>query len=76
VARGYRVVRFDNRDAGLSGRVTGKKRGNLLLAMAASALGLPVRTPYTLADMAGDTIGLMDRLGWSARMSSAPRWAA
>jgi pimeloyl-ACP methyl ester carboxylesterase len=63
VARGYRVVRFDNRDAGLSGRVTGKKRGNLLLAMAASALGLPVRTPYTLADMAGDTIGLMDRLG-------------
>ncbi len=63
VARGYRVIRFDNRDCGLSGRVTGKKRGNLLLAMAAAALGLPVRTPYTLEDMAGDTIGLMDRLG-------------
>jgi proline iminopeptidase len=31
--------------------------------MAASALGLPVRTPYTLEDMAGDVIGLMDRLG-------------
>ena len=63
VARGYRVIRFDNRDCGLSGRVVGKKRGNLLLAMAAAALGLPVRTPYTLEDMAGDTIGLMDRLG-------------
>ncbi|MCC7310181.1 MAG: alpha/beta fold hydrolase [Sulfuritalea sp.] len=63
VARGYRVIRFDNRDCGLSGRVAGKKRGNLLLAMAAAALGLPVRTPYTLEDMAGDTIGLMDRLG-------------
>ena len=63
VARGYRVIRFDNRDCGLSGRVTGKKRGNLLLAMAAAALHLPVRTPYTLEDMAGDTIGLMDRLG-------------
>lgn len=63
VARGYRVIRFDNRDCGLSGRVTGKKRGNLLLAMAAAALGLPVRTPYTLEDMAGDTIGLMDSLG-------------
>jgi proline iminopeptidase len=63
VARGYRVIRFDNRDCGLSGRVPGKKRGNLLLAMAAAALGLPVRSPYTLADMAGDTIGLIDRLG-------------
>lgn len=63
VARGYRVIRFDNRDCGLSGRTPGKKRGNLLLAMAAAALGLPVRSPYTLEDMAGDTIGLMDRLG-------------
>jgi len=63
VGRGYRVVRFDNRDCGLSGRAPGKKRANLLLAMAASALGLPVRTPYTLEDMAADTVGLMDRLG-------------
>jgi proline iminopeptidase len=63
VARGYRVVRFDNRDCGLSGRAPGKKRANLMLAMAAAALHLPVRTPYTLEDMAGDAIGLMDRLG-------------
>ena len=63
VERGYRVVRFDNRDCGLSGRTPGKKRANLMLAMAASALGLPVRTPYTLEDMAGDVTGLMDRLG-------------
>jgi len=63
VARGYRVLRFDNRDCGLSGRAPGKKRANLMLAMAASALGLPVRTPYTLEDMAGDAIGLMDKLG-------------
>jgi pimeloyl-ACP methyl ester carboxylesterase len=62
VARGYRVIRFDNRDCGLSGRVPTKKRANLALAMAAAKLGLPVPTPYTLADMAGDTIGLMDRL--------------
>ena len=63
VARGYRVIRFDNRDCGLSARVTGKKRANLALAMAAAALRLPVRTPYTLEDMAGDALGLMDRLG-------------
>jgi pimeloyl-ACP methyl ester carboxylesterase len=63
VERGYRVVRFDNRDCGLSDRAPGKKRANLMLAMAASALGLPVRTPYTLDDMAGDVTGLMNRLG-------------
>jgi proline iminopeptidase len=63
VERGYRVVRFDNRDCGLSDRAPGKKRSNLMLAMAASALGLPVRTPYTLDDMACDVTGLMDRLG-------------
>ena len=57
------MVRFDNRDCGLSDRTPGKKRANLMLAMAASALGLPVRTPYTLEDMAGDVTGLMDRLG-------------
>ena len=63
VARGYRVLRFDNRDCGLSGRAPAGKRARLMLAMAAAALGLPVRTPYTLEDMAGDALGLMDRLG-------------
>lgn len=62
VARGYRVVRFDNRDCGLSARAPGRRRVNLLLTMAAAALGLPVRTPYTLEDMAGDAVGLMDTL--------------
>ncbi len=63
VARGYRVIRFDNRDCGLSGRARGNKRVNLALAMAAAALHLPVRVPYTLNDMAGDVIGLLDWLG-------------
>jgi pimeloyl-ACP methyl ester carboxylesterase len=52
VARGFRVIRFDNRDVGLSGRTPGRKRPNLVLAMAAAALHLPVRSPYTLEDMA------------------------
>jgi len=63
VARGYRVLRFDNRDCGLSGRAPRGRRANIALAMAAAALGLPVRTPYTLEDMVADTLGLMDRLG-------------
>ncbi|MBY0464384.1 MAG: alpha/beta fold hydrolase [Burkholderiales bacterium] len=63
VARGLFVVRFDNRDAGLSGRAQLKPGCHPLWAVAASALHLPVRAPYTLDDMAHDTIGLMDRLG-------------
>jgi proline iminopeptidase len=62
VEGGFRVVRLDNRDSGLSGRVTGGPRPKLLLAMAASLLGLPVRTAYTLHDMAGDVASVMDAL--------------
>lgn len=63
VERGFRVIRFDNRDSGLSGKIRLKKRPNLLLAFAAAWLKLPVRAPYTLNDMAGDTVGLLDALG-------------
>jgi proline iminopeptidase len=59
---GFRVVRFDNRDSGLSARVLGRKQSPLPLAIAASLLGLPVRCPYTLQDMAHDAIRVMDAL--------------
>ena len=38
VERGFRVIRFDNRDCGLSGRIHLKKRPNLLLAFASASL--------------------------------------
>ena len=62
VAHGYRVIRFDNRDVGLSARAGGGKRPNLLWAMLAARLGLPQHPPYTLSDMADDAIGLIDGL--------------
>jgi pimeloyl-ACP methyl ester carboxylesterase len=62
-AEGYRVVRFDNRDCGLSSRVRGRRWSSPLLAFTAARLGLPVLAPYSLEDMAKDTLGVMDALG-------------
>src|SRR5271166_781668 len=62
-ARGFRVVRFDNRDAGLSTRMPSACSLATSAMMARAFLGLPVRPPYTLNDMARDTVGLMDALG-------------
>ena len=62
VARGHRVVRFDNRDAGLSTHFTGATAPDLAALAGAMAEGLRPEIPYTLHDMAEDTIGLLDAL--------------
>lgn len=61
--QGFRVVRFDNRDIGLSSEVDARLQGKPLTAMARYKVGLPVAAPYTLFDMADDVVGLMDALG-------------
>ncbi|MGC2408687.1 MAG: alpha/beta hydrolase, partial [Methyloceanibacter sp.] len=67
-ARGFRVVRFDNRDVGGSTKIASTKlvtlgRIALAAALARAVAGLPVKAPYTLRDMANDAIGLLDALG-------------
>ena len=62
-ARGFRVIRFDNRDIGKSSRMTGGKRLTPLELLKLRFLKIPVAAPYKLLDMAKDTTGLMDVLG-------------
>jgi pimeloyl-ACP methyl ester carboxylesterase len=61
--RGFRVVRFDNRDIGRSTWLDHEKVPNPLLLLAKAALGFKPKVPYTLQDMAADSIGLLDTLG-------------
>ena len=63
VARGYRVIRFDNRDAGLSQQFDAAGVPNLTAAAIRRAMGLALHTPYALHDMADDAAGVLDALG-------------
>ena len=63
VERGFRVIRYDNRDIGLSHKMEGAKAPGIVKLMLLSRFGLKPKVPYTLADMADDGIGLLDALG-------------
>lgn len=62
VSGGYRVILFDNRDIGLSHHHTGEKSPSVLRQIILRRIGIKLKTPYELADMARDTLGLMDAL--------------
>ena len=63
VARGFRVIRYDNRDIGLSHKFHGAKAPGMIWQMLAARLGFKPKVPYTLSDMAADGAALLDALG-------------
>ena len=60
VTRGYRVIRFDNRDCGLSSKLDALGVPDVAAALCS---GMPLNAPYTLEDMAADSVGVLDALG-------------
>jgi pimeloyl-ACP methyl ester carboxylesterase len=62
VDRGYRVIRFDSRDVGLSSKFESAGVPGVPMLMLRRLLHLPLAVPYTLSDMAQDVVGLMDAL--------------
>jgi len=61
-SRGFRVIRFDNRDIGLSSSMSLSEPLNTVKNFVRSKLGMQVKAPYDLYDMADDAMVLLDSL--------------
>lgn len=59
---GYRVIRLDNRDIGLSQDMAHLPAPNLLWFMLQQKLGFQPQAPYSIQDMANDVLGVLDHL--------------
>ena len=63
VARGFRVIRFDNRDVGQSTRLDEWGHPQIGEMIEAMQRGETVEAPYLLSDLVADAVGLLDALG-------------
>ena len=60
---GYYVIRFDNRDCGLSEKFDHAGTPSVPLALVKTLVRWPLKGAYTFADMAQDAVGVLDALG-------------
>lgn len=60
---GFRTLIFDQRDTGLSSKIDAAGRPNIIWASIKQRLGMTVRAPYRIADMAADAVAIANALG-------------
>ena len=75
-ARGWRVIRFDNRDAGLSQQLDELPVPALDSMMLKLMTGTPIQPPYELGTWRAMRWACSTRWASRVRMSQEPRWAA
>ena len=75
-AEGYWVIRYDNRDIGLSQKMDSSGSPNLAKMIIFSKIGLPVKVPYSLKICRRTPLACWMRWKSTKRISLASRWEA